>query len=66
MKITIYKETKKPRTIKITNKLFINRIFANYIYKKRKKENKLISKKQIILILKIAKKILKNIRVGNY
>lgn len=56
MKIIVYGENDKIRTIKIPNKLIVNRIVSNYIYIKAKKENKNINKEQIITILKLAKK----------
>lgn len=56
MKIIVYGENDKIRTIKISNKLIANRIVANYIYKKIKKEKKDVDKKQIMLILKLIKK----------
>ena len=48
MKITVNSGSKKTHTIKISNWLIANRIFASYIYRKLKKEDKKVEKKQII------------------
>lgn len=56
MKITVNSGSKKTHTIKISNWLIANRIFASYIYRKLKKEDKKVEKKQIIKGLRLIKK----------